>query len=608
VIELKERRVFQMAAAYAIAGWLLLQVGNVFVEPNTTPGWVMNTLVLTVVSGFPIALIGAWAFQLTPSGITLDFRGKQRSADSLDNTEMMIIGLLIITASFFLALSLKIVARQFTSNEAAVEGAIGVPTLSIGVLPFVNQSGGDEDEYFSDGLTEEVIKRLAGVEGLSVAGRTSSFSFTDTKEGARSIASRLAVSFLLSGSVRRAGNQNRILAELVDRNGKLLWSDSYEFAPNVDEVFAAQDAIANDIVARIAPALAVETGDQTIVTEPPTRSSAAYELVLQGRFHLQRRDEPQLRRAIALFQQALDLDDEYVDAYVGLAGAYALLPYYSFESVQSSFDMAMTTIEKGAKKSPEVDDATSGIMAFIHFNGGWRWIESEISFRRALEKSPNDPDLMQWHSQFLGGVGQAQAALEAAIRAKELDPLSPVINQRLAIARLWASDNEAAKELFGLAAELGMPETTNPEPYMILLLRMGEYETARSLMAGMQAMLGFGNDWIDPVFAAIRDQDLRAEAVAAVIEAEQKGQIAMRYLFGAWLYLDETDRAIDIALSLVKDRPSFSPETLFIEEAGRLRSNPRFAELVRAIGLDRYWDNFGWPELCKRVEEEIVCS
>jgi hypothetical protein len=215
---------------------------------------------------------------------------------------------------------------------------------------------------------------------------------------------------------------------------------------------------------------------------------------------------------------------------------------------------------------------------------------------------------MQWHSQFLGGVGQAQAALEAAIRAKELDPLSPVINQRLAIARLWASDNEAAKELFGLAAELGMPETTNPEPYMILLLRMGEYETARSLMAGMQAMLGFGNDWIDPVFAAIRDQDLRAEAVAAVIEAEQKGQIAMRYLFGAWLYLDETDRAIDIALSLVKDRPSFSPEILFIEEAGRLRSNPRFAELVRAIGLDRYWDNFGWPELCKRVEEEIVCS
>jgi tetratricopeptide (TPR) repeat protein len=270
--------------------------------------------------------------------------------------------------------------------------------------------------------------------------------------------------------------------------------------------------------------------------------------------------------------------------------------------------MAMTTIERGAQKSPEVDGATSGTMAFIHFNGGWRWIESEISFRRALEKAPNDPDLLQWHSHFLGGVGQTQESLETAIRAKELDPLSPVINQRLAIARLWASENEAAQELFGLAAELGMPEATNPEAYIILLLRMGEYEKARSLMAAMQALLGYGNDWIDPVIAAIRDPNLRAEAVAAVIEAEHTGQIAMRYLFGAWLYLDESDRAIDIALSLVKDRPSFNPEILFIEEAGRLRSNRRFAEVVRAIGLNRYWDNFGWPKMCKRVEEEIVCS
>lgn len=608
VIELRARRVFQMAAAYAVVAWLVLQIGDVLFEPIAAPEWTMNVLILAVAAGFPIALFGAWLFEVTPTGIRIDVRGSKRSADSLNNTEMMIVGLLIIVATLFLSLSLRLVFRQGVSDVPLIAETTGIPSLSIGVLPFVNRSDSNEEEYFSDGLSEEIIKRLAGVDGLSVVGRTSSFSFKGTAEGARSIASKLAVSYLLNGSVRKSGNRIRILAELVDRAGQLLWSGAYEITLDVNEFFATQDAIANDIVAQIAPALAGRSNDRPIITEPPTSSSVAYEFVLRGRFHLQRRDEPQLRRAIALFQRAIDLDEFYIDAYVGLAEAYALLPYYSYESVQSSFDLAMTTIERGAQKAPMVDDATAGIMAFLQFNGGWRWIESEIGFRRALEKSPHDSRLLQWYSQFEGGVGRTSQALETAKLAKKIDPLSPVINQRLAIAQLWTGEDDTARQHFELAAELGMPEMTNPEAYLILLIRLGDYDKVRSLMAGLQSMLGYETYWIDPVVGAIRDPELRPKAVDAVIEAERSGQIAMRYLFGAWLYLDETERAIDVALALVKDRPSFNTEILFIEEAREIRRHPRFAELIRAVGLHRYWDNFGWPEMCARQEERIACT
>jgi len=520
----------------------------------------------------------------------------------VSRTKMVTMGILAIVAILFVSLSARLVLNGDSPGSQDEKGA----TPSIAVLPFSNLSEGSKNDYFSDGLSEEILNRLTGVNGLTVVARTSSFSFKGSNEDAKTIAKKLAVTHLLNGTVRRDGDRIRISAELVDRDGFRLWSEGYEGI--LDNIFTLQDTIANDIVAQVGPALPIEDADTPIKTVPPTDDLNAYELVLRGRFHLQRRDEGPLRRSISLFENAIALDDDYGDAYVGLATAYALMPFYSYEPVETAFDFAMTTIEKGARKDPSVDSKAAGIMSFMRYHSEWRWIEAEIGFRRALDYSPNDPELLQWYSQFLGGVGRTEDALHQATRAKQLDRLSPVVNHRLAIVYMWMNENDLARTQYELADELGMGPATNPGAYMILLLRLGKYDDARSLMTGMQTVLGYGTDWIDPVLTAIQEPQYMPAAVEAVASADQNDGISKQYLFGVWVYLNETDRALDVALELIQDRPSFNAEFLFAEESRALRSNPRFGDLVRAMGLDRYWDNFGWPKMCQREEEQIVCN
>jgi TolB-like protein/DNA-binding winged helix-turn-helix (wHTH) protein/Tfp pilus assembly protein PilF len=482
---------------------------------------------------------------------------------------------------------------------------IPATAVSLAVLPFANLSDDSGNEYFSDGLSEEIMTRLAGVEGLIVVARTSSFSFKESNDDAKTIARKLQVSHLLDGSVRKDGDRLRITAELIDSEGFRLWSDNYEGV--LSDVFYLQDTIANDIVSQVRPSLKVTDTELPIETEPPTENLDAYELVLRGGFQLQRRNEGPLKRSISLFEKAIELDENYGDAYVGLATAYALLPFYSLEPRDAAFDLAMATIEKGANKDSSVDTKAAGIMSFMLFSGEWRWIESEIGFRRALAYSPDDAELLQWYSQFLGSVGRTEESLYHAMRAKELDQLSPVINHRLAIAYMWMNQNDLAREQYGLASELGMAPASNPEAYVIFLLRLAEYDEARLLMTGLQKMMGHSTDWIEPVLQAIQDPENRPAAVEAVIRAERENDISKQYLYGVWVYLNETDRALDIAHELIKDRPSFNTELLFAEETSALRQNPRFGDLIREIGLHRYWENFGWPEMCSPVGEQIVC-
>ena len=476
--------------------------------------------------------------------------------------------------------------------------------VTLAVLPFANLSD-DSDEPISDGLSVEIMTRLARVEGLIVVARTSSFSFKESNDDAKTIARKLQVSHLLDGSVRKDGDRLKITAELIDSEGLRLWSDNYTGV--LSDVFSLQDTIANDIVSQVRPSLQVMDTKSPIETEPPTDNLDAYELVLRGGFQLQRRNESALTHSISLFENAIELDENYGDAYVGLATAYALLPSYALVAQDASFDLAMATIEKGANKDPSVDTKAAGIMSFMLFFGEWRWIESEIGFRKALAYSPDDAELLQWYSQFLGGVGRTEESLYHATRAKELDRLSPVINHRLAIAYMWMNQNELAREQYELASELGMAPASIPEAYLILLLRLGEYDEVRLLMTGLEKMLGHSTDWIEPVLQAIQDPETRPAAVEAVIRAERENDISKQYLYGVWVYLNETDRALDIAHELIQDRPSFNTEIMFAEETSALRQNPRFGDLIREIGLHRYWENFGWPEMCSPVGEQIVC-
>ncbi len=510
-------------------------------------------------------------------------------------------------ASTLRVLSLAAVALVAVGAMIIWMGGFPQPDeASIVVLPFDNLGDDSTQDDLGRGLAEEIRQRLAGVDGLTVAGRTSSRAAFLSDKDAPTIADDLGVSYLLEGSIRVDGDDIRIATALLQASGYEVWSETYEM--RLLDVFQMQDQIANDIAGQVVPGIVANEAGSLISTAQSTRNPQAYLLFVRGQEQLASRSEGPLRRSITLFEEAIELDRRYADAYVGLATAHALLPFYSDEPMAASFDRARSIIATGAQADSSVDTRAAGIVAFMLFHSEWRWIESENAFRVALQNAPDDAELLNWYSLFQASVGRADRSLDYAARARDLEPLSPVVNQRLAVAHLWVDQNELAAQQFAVAAEQGMPVTTQPEAYLVLLLRRDELEIARLLMAGQQKLAGLDAAWVDALFMAMQDPSHKPAAVDAVERAVASGDISDLHLFGVWVYLEETGRAIDTALRLTENRIRFIPEFLFAVETAELRRHPRFAEVVRAVGLDRYWDYFGWPDLCRREGDTIACS
>jgi serine/threonine-protein kinase len=487
-------------------------------------------------------------------------------------------------------------------TSTANDGPIARNTIA--VLPFVSDAA--DNEYLGEGLADEILNRLSAVDGLRVVARTSAFAVRDSADDIRGIGTRLRVAHVLEGTVRRNGDQVRIDARLIDaQRGYQLWAANYTRV--LGDIFALQDEIANTIVTKLRETVPTELASIPISTSVPTDNLAAYELWLRGRQFLHRREEESLRRSIRLFQQAIELDRGYGQAYVELAKAYALLPSYSAETQDEMFDRALATLAAGVEQDPTLDASMQSVLALISY-ARWDWIAAEVAFRRALELAHSDTDLYVWYSQFLSAVGQTAASAEVAERAKESDPLSPVVNHRLSVASMWIDADAEALRYSQIAEELGMGPTANPDAYIVLKFRAGDYAAIRPLLIGVQTMFAQPTGWVDPLLEALASPDKRPHAIDALAKAEDARDIPHKYLFGAWVYLGQDERALVTGLKLVNDRPSFNVEFLFSREARSLRAHPRFGELVRAIGLDRYWDQFGWPDTCSRNGERIVCG
>src|SRR5947208_1447635 len=308
--ELKRRNVYKVAVAYIVAGWALSQgIAQVF-PVFDIPNWAIRLIVLLIIIGLPIALILVWMFELTPQGIKrtedvdpFDSRSGQVLAVAAQQPKkrtwifVVIIGALVSIGLFFLG-RYSVFNGAPRESEAATNSA---SQKSIAVLPFVDLSQAKDQEYFCDGISEEILDSLAKVEGLRVVARTSSFSFKGKNADVNEIAQKLNVQNVLEGSLRREGNRIRITAQLINaRNGFHIWSDTFE--RELQGVFAVQDEITRSIVDALKIKLAVA---------PPVRtpgSTEAYELYLKGLYYSNKSDEENLRKSLSLFQQALDRD------------------------------------------------------------------------------------------------------------------------------------------------------------------------------------------------------------------------------------------------------------------------------------------------------------
>src|SRR5437868_11392055 len=347
--ELKRRNVYKVAVAYAVVSWLLIQAASILLPTFEAPNWMMKALVVFLALGFVVAVMVSWAFEMTPEGMK---RTADVSADEVRSFPYwskrkfaaFIIGVAMIAAGLF--------AYQFLRAPKSTT-ALGASNKSIAVLPLLNESGDPKDEYFSDGLSEELIAALAQIRELKVIGRSSSFRFKERKEESKTIGEKLGVTSLLEGTVRKQGERVRIVAELINAaDGIELWTRTFD--RELKDIFAVQQEIA----AAVASSLKVTLlgGNERPSTDSATQNIEAHNAYLLGHYHFQRRNIEDYRKAVSHFDEAIRLDPQYALAYAERSEAWTLIGDLSGES-KTAWPRAQSDAEHAVGIAPAVAEA-----------------------------------------------------------------------------------------------------------------------------------------------------------------------------------------------------------------------------------------------------------
>lgn len=460
---------------------------------------------------------------------------------------------------------------------------------SIAVLPFTNLSDDSEYEYFSDGMAEELLTLLAKISELKVAARTSAFYFKDQNVDIRLIGERLGVDVVLTGSVRHTGNQIRVAVQLLDTGtGYHIWSEIYEKL--TADFFELQTELSGAIIDALRSAMATGNGEEASEPASATSDFHAYQLYLQGKFHLNRRGEDPIRRSIDLFEAACARDPAFTHAYIAMAKAYSVLPFYAAEPFESCFERANGFATKAIEQGGRVSEAHT-VLAYTSMHL-WEWESAEREFQRALHGRAVDSSAYQWYAQFLSMVGELDRSSQQILIAYDMDPVSPAVNERLAFTYLLQGKNDLADEQFQTSTALGFERTAILEPYYLLLWRMQRFDEMEAQMAGIQRRLGLDDDWTDIMMRALRDPASGMDLLPAL--SAERFLPGAPVIFVAAIFIGQVDVAFELANRLVDNR-QLGIEAMLISEARAFRRDGRFKDLARRVGLFDYWESTRWP-------------
>ncbi len=465
--ELKRRNVYKVAVAYAVAGWALAQgIAQVF-PVFDIPNWAVRLMVLAIVIGFPIALVVAWAFELTPQGIkrTEDVDPTLSTHRPAKRTWMF-----VVVIGGAISLSLFFLGRYTARNSSS---AFGLPAKSIAVLPLLNESGDPADEYFSDGLSEELIAALAQIKELKVIGRSSSFRFKDRKEETKTIGEKLGVATLLEGTVRKQGERVRIVAELINAaDGIELWTRTFD--RELKDIFAVQQEIA----AAVASSLKVTLlgSDERSSTKPATKNTEAHNAYLQGHYYFQRRNLEDYRKAVGHYDEAIRLDPDYALAYAERSEAWTLIGDLTGEG-KTAWPKARTDAEKAVAIAPALAEAHAAL-GWVRFFTEWRFAEGLSELKRAKELAPANPTANDLLARVIVYLGRLDEAEKQGRQAVELDPLASAPQNNLARILWYQGKLDEADAVARKAAEL-QPNSASSRRWQVLVaIRRGDKETA----------------------------------------------------------------------------------------------------------------------------------
>ena len=459
--ELSRRKVPRTVGAYAVGVFVLLQLMDAAVEPLRLPDWVPTLVVIVVILGFPLVFLLAWHLELTPTGVR-----KAKAAGLVSKSQSAFLFSIMLLAMFGLAL----VFYQYYSEvfeaeppqQVVEQREFQAPENSIAVLPFTDMSVEGGQAYFSDGISEEILNLLAGVDGLHVAARTSSFAFRNTKTNIREIGRLLNVRTLLEGSVRKIGNRVRFTAQLINiEDGFHIWSQTYD--REITDIFAIQDEVSSHIATALVGSFTSLPTQQVGRTD----SFAASQAYRTGRIHWWRRTPGELQRAIELFATALEHDARFAPAYAAMADTWLLLSLYGNVSTLKATRKAESMIVKALEIDPASEEAFAAL-------GLARWQigqmdAAESALRQAIELNEDYVPAQLWLAGLLGQLGRYPEEHLVLKKAMAIDPLNELLasnySQNLAVRGYWVEGKELIQELIDLR-----PDST------ILLRSMASYE------------------------------------------------------------------------------------------------------------------------------------
>ena len=561
---LRRRKVVQWVIAYAAGAWALLQVFGFAADSFGWPAITKQLAMLGLATGLPVAVVLAWYH---------GDRGQQR----VTRSEFAIVLVLLLLGGGLLGWWGRVAQPPSGPGAAQAPASAATDGRSIAVLPFVNMSSDPEQEYFSDGMAEQVLDQLSRVPDLRVIARTSSFAFRNKAVDVATIAQRLNVSHVLEGSVRKSGNRVRITAQLIRASDSShLWSETYD--RDLTDVFAIQDEIATAVVRKLQVTL--------LGAQLPARSTTvnldAYSLYLQGRYLYDRHGREDMEKAASLYRKALALDPSYAPAWAALAEVVGILGDEGYWDVNASAREALEAAQKALSLDPQLALAHS-MTGNVRFSYYWDWPAADASFRKALECDPNDMGATFRLGFLAMGLGRVNDAVALFRRAVTLSPISPSAHEWLSRVYVVANRLDDAEKEIRTALELSPDLSQGWYQLGLVLLEKGKPKAALEAMQKEPA-----ENWRLPGLAlAWHALGRSMESDAALNQATAKYAGTMAYQIAeAYAYRGEVDEAFAWLERAYRQRDSGLACCLKTDPLLKnVKGDPRYAELLRRMKL-----------------------
>ena len=571
--ELKRRNVYKVAVAYAVVGWLVIQITATIVPALHLPDGLTTAVVVLTLVGFPVALVIAWAFEMTPEGMK---RTENVSPDevipqwSKRKFAALIIGIAVIAAGL-LAFQLLRSSRSTITATADAK--------SIAVLPFVNMSADKNDEYLSDGMTEELINVLSKVPGVRVPGRTSCFAFKGKEDIFRKVGDQLHVGTVLEGSVRKAGEKLRVTAQLINvSDGYHLWSKDYD--GDVKDILNFQSSVAEQVVQALQVHLGAEAA--RALSKKPTENPEAHRLYLLGRYEFAKYTQTGWNNAIRYYEQALRIDPEFALAYCGLADNYAYMGSVVMpekEAIAKEKEFA----QKALALDPELAEAHMSFALTLVADYDWR--NGLKEFDRALELNPNLAFAYELQSWTLNGLGRFDEAIAKTKKAVELDPLNPFFQMSLSFYQYWARQYDDA--IPQARKTLAMDPNSAISHVLLGLSFLKKGDTAGAIAELQKSKAPDPGAWYQGCLGyayAISGERAKAEVVLRELEQLAKRQYVSPTAFATiYLGLGQKEKCLDWLEKSYEQQDSACWYLKIDQIYDSVRNEPRFQALVEKI-------------------------